>query len=342
MTKQAWTLAVLLALLGACAPPQDGGEPASETTAAAAPSEDVVVVYSGRNKSLIGPLLERYTGAKVEVRYAGTAELAATLLEEGDVTPCDLFIGQDAAALGALSARGLLKPLPEDVLARVPARYASPQGDWVGLSGRARTVVYNTERVRVEDLPQSLEEVGDERYRGRFGIAPVNASFQAHMAVYYAVHGAEATTELLQSIAANEPQRYPKNSPIVEAVLRGEIDWGLVNHYYLWRALKEDPDAPGANYLMPEGEVSSFVNLAGAGVIDDRPAVLDLVAFLVSDEAQRFFAEETYEYPLVEGVEASVDLEPLGEQMSGQIDFGAVSDALEPTLELIASTGVLQ
>ena len=180
---------------------------------------------------------------------------------------------------------------------------------------------------------------GDERFRGRFGIAPVNASFQAHMAVYRAVHGAEALEKLLSSIAANEPQRYPKNSPIVEAVLKGEIDWGLVNHYYLWRAKKEDPEAPGANYLMPE---DGFVNLAGVGVLHDKPAVFDLVRFLLSDEAQRYFAEETYEYPLVDGVEATVDLLPLDEEVAGQLDFGAISDALEPTLELIASTGVLQ
>ena len=125
-------------------------------------------------------------------------------------------------------------------------------------------------------------------------------------------------------------------------MIRGEIDWGLVNHYYLWRALKESPEAPGANYFMPEGEVSSFINLAGAGVIHPRPAVLDLVRFLLSDEAQRYFAEETYEYPLVAGIEPAVDLEPLGEQMAGQLDFAAVSAALEPTLELISSTGLLQ
>lgn len=330
----ALAVCALLALTAACNGPADPPETNDVRT---------VTVYSGRNESLVQPLLDRFAAehdVEVEVRYGSTAELAATLLEEGDATPAEVFISQDAAALGALSARQLLLPLPATVRERVPTGYASPRGDWVGLSGRARVVVYNPQRITVDELPRSLEQVADPRYAGRFGIAPTNASFQAHMAAYRAVNGARALDDLLAGIVANEPQIFPKNGPIVEAVVAGEIDWGLVNHYYLWRVLAERPDAPGRNYFMPEGEISSFVNLAGAGMLRASPAAEELLAYLVSEPAQRYFAGETYEYPLVTGVDAAVDLPPLAELGSRSVDFADVAAALEPTLEAIRASGL--
>ena len=340
-------LLVFALLTTACGSGTEEGGSAEAPTAEAGDSTPLVI-YSGRNQSLVGDLLAQFeeaTGQAVEVRYGGTAEFAATLLEEGEGTPCDVFIAQDAGALGAVDKAGLFQALPQNVLDRVPARFRSPAGTWVGLSGRARTVVYNTERVTPEDLPQSLEDVTDERYRGRFGVAPANASFQAHMAVYRAVHGAEALGELLAGMVANEPRRYPKNSAIVEAVIQGEVDWGLVNHYYLWRALDESPDAPGKNFTMPgeaSGGVASFINLAGAGQLSERPEALELVRFLLSSEAQSYFAQNTFEYPLVDGVEPAVELAPMAEAVEGQLDFTRVGEELPATLEQIASSGLLQ
>lgn len=321
---------------GGCAPAGDRGR----TGAGAGP----VTVYSGRNESLVGPLLSRFTadrGIDVAVRYGSTAEMAATLLEEGDNSPADLFLAQDAAALGAVADAGRFVALPEELLSRVEPRFRSPEGDWVGLSGRARVVVYHTGLIRPEELPQRLEEVVEPRYAGRFGVAPPNASFQAHMAVYRALKGGEALEQLLQGMVANRPRRYENNTAIVQAVLAGEIEWGLTNHYYLWRALKEDPDAPGANYFMPEGDASSFVNLAGIGALNRDPATLELVEYLLSEEAQGYFAQETYEYPLVRGVEPAVGLGPLEELRTPEIDFHEVAAALEETLQAIQRSGLL-
>ena len=303
-----------------------------------------VVVYSGRNESLIGPLLEDFKsdkGIEVRVRYADTAELTAVLLEEGANTPADLFISQDAAALGALSKAGRLESIPTEILSRVPLRFQSLQSDWVGLSGRARTVVYNTEVTRPEDLPQSLEEVAHPRFKGKFGVAPTNGSFQAHMAVYSVVAGREALGALLGGMTANEPLRYPKNSAIVEAVIAGEVEWGLVNHYYLLRALAENPDAPAANFYMPDATASSFVNLSGAGLLKQSAAANALLEFLLSDAAQRYFAQETFEYPLVPGIDSSVELEPLEALRTPDVDFGAVSNVFEETLEQISESGLV-
>ncbi len=301
-----------------------------------------LLVYSGRNESLIGPILDRFgtrAGIEVRVRYGDTAEMAATLFEEGVATPADVFISQDAASLGALSGAGLLRPLPQAVLDRVPARFRAPTGDWVGLSGRARTVVYNTDRVKREELPRGLEEVTHPRYRQAFGIAPTNGSFQAHVAVYRVLHGRQATRRLLEGMAANEPGRYLKNSAIVEAVIAGEVDWGLVNHYYLWRALKENPDAPAANFTMPG---SSFVNLAGAAVLSSRELAVELVEFLLSEEAQAYFAETTFEYPLVAGVPAAAGLPPLDQLASPEVDLAEVARVLPDTLSLISESGLIR
>jgi iron(III) transport system substrate-binding protein len=301
-----------------------------------------VTVYSGRSEKLIGPLLDRFsssTGIEVKVRYADTSQLTATLMEEAHRTPAELFLAQDAAALGALSSAGLLSHIPSEILERIPARFRSPRGDWVGLSGRARVVVYNVERTSADELPQSLAETADSRFRGRFGLAPGNASFQAHMAAYLARNGKPALEQLLRGMAANEPRIYPKNSPIVEAVINGEIDWGLVNHYYLMRALAENPDAPAQNYVMPEADGSGFVNVSGVGLLRETPPALELLRFLVSDDAQRYFSEETLEYSLVSGMRPS-DVSAAGDVQPPQIDFGAVSSALGPTLELIQDSGL--
>jgi iron(III) transport system substrate-binding protein len=333
-------LFTVVALVAACAADEP---PAAAPDEAGAAAVAPLTVYSGRSESLIGPLLERFeqtTSVPVDVRYADTAELAATLLEEGEHSPADVFISQDAAALGALSARGLFVELPARLLDRVGAEHRSPAGDWVGLSGRARSVVYNPELIAVEELPATLEEVTDPRYRGRFGVAPANASFQAHMAAYNVVRGEEALAELLRGLAANEPARYPKNSAIVEAVIAGEIDFGLVNHYYLHSALAQTPDAPGRNAYMRDDGVSAFVNLAGAAALGQRQEAVALIEYLLADEAQRYFLEETHEFPLAIGVDEDAEG---GEAMAaGQVDFASVAAALEPTLALIQESGLLE
>jgi len=303
-----------------------------------------LVIYSGRSESLVGPLLEKLAeqeGIEVEVRYGGTAEMAATLLEEGVHSPADLFLSQDAAALAQIASEGMLETLPLDITELVPAEFASPNRSWVGLSGRARTVVYNPERIALEELPQSLDALLDPAFRGRFGLAPTNASFQAHMAAYAAEHGAEELAKFLAGIVGNEPMRYPKNGAIVKAVIAGEVDFGLVNHYYLWRELKEDPSLPGANFFMPGGGASSFVNLAGVGVLRSSDAALRAVRFLLAEDAQTYFAEETFEYPLRRGVPTAADLPTLDSLDLGGPSFTDVSSVFRETLDAIAASGLV-
>lgn len=340
---------LLLLLFVACAGGGEAPPPDDGASLQAADRPAAVTVYCGRDEALIGPLLERFTadtGIEVQVRYGDTGELAANLLEEGETTPADLFISRDAIALGALAADGLFRPLPEELTALVPEHFADPDRLWVGLSARARTVVYDPRRVAEADLPGSLDAITGAEHRGRFGVAPLSGSFQSHMALYRALNGAEALGDLLAGLAANEPKTYPGNDAVVEAVLAGEVDWGLVDHDALWRALAQAPEEPGdgpppvANAHMAAGDASGFVNVGGVGVLSADPAAPELVRWLLGDEAQGHLARKSYEYPLAKGVEPAVDLVPLAELNTPQIDFREVAAVLEETLQAIRDSGL--
>ncbi len=334
---------VLLAalLLTACMPIQSMEmESADEATE--------LTIYSGRNENLVGPLLERYqevSGVTINVRYGGTAEMAATILEEGQNSPADVFYGQDAGALGALSLAGRLSALPAEILDRVDPRFRAGNGDWVGASGRARVFVYNTEMVSMDELPNDIWELTDPKWKGKIGWAPTNGSFQAFVTAVRVVEGEERAKEWLEAMIANDVQIYPKNTPIVEATGKGEVALGLVNHYYLYRFLKEDPGFQAKNHHPAAGDAGAMINVAGAAVLDtakDKAAAEAFVAFLLSDEAQNYFSEQTNEYPLVAGIPATAEgLLPLAEVNTPDIDLTDIDD-LQGTLELLQEVNALQ
>lgn len=309
-------------------------------------SGETLTVYSGRSESLIAPILQQFTdetGVQVQVRYGNTAEMAAVILEEGDNSPADVYIAQDAGALGALAQEGRLMPLPSDILARVPAEFRSDDGLWVGLSGRARVLVYNTELLTEEDLPASILDLANPEWAGRVGWAPTNASFQAHVTAMRLLLGDDAVRSWLESMVANGAIPYDGNTAVVQAVIDGEVQVGLVNHYYLYGFLADNPDVPAVNYYFPGGDPGALVNVAGAGIVStsDHPGLAQrLILYLLGNHAQEYFATETYEYPLVAGIEPSVELRPLAEIEVPAIDLSDLSD-LQSTLELLSETGAI-
>lgn len=303
-----------------------------------------LTVYSGRNEAFVGPVIEAFetaTGIEIKVRYGGTAPLAAQLLEEGSASPADVFLAQDAGALGAIADAGLFETLPESLLAKVEARFRSQEGAWVGITGRARVLVVGS---AVLDLPASVFELTDERYRGRVGWAPTNGSFQSFVTGMRVLYGEKRTAEWLGGMVANDVQAYPNNTSQVEAVGRGEIDFGLVNHYYLHRFTAESPEFPASNYYLPDADIGSLVNVAGAGVLassENREVALRFVSFLLTPISQRHFASEVNEYPLLTGVPTGAGLPPLSELRTPEIDLTDLAD-LEGTLELLLDTGALE
>jgi len=305
-----------------------------------------LVIYSGRNEELIGPLLEKFeeeTGVTVSVRYGDTAELAAAILEEGQNTPADVYFGQDAGALGALQKEGRTKAMPQDLLDKVDERFRSPEGQWVGISGRARTLAYNVDLVQESELPESIWELTEENWRGRIGWAPTNGSFQSFVTAMRVTEGEEKTREWLVGIQNNDPQVYPNNTTTVEGVGRGEAHIGLVNNYYLGRFKSEDPNFPVAHHYTGE-DVGSMINVAGVAIIDstsqDQVAIA-LIDFLLTEESQTYFAENTNEYPLIEGAEPPQDQISIEQINPPTIDLSSLED-LEGTLTLLRDIGAIQ
>jgi iron(III) transport system substrate-binding protein len=306
-----------------------------------------ITVYSGREEELVAPLFERFTeetGIEVEVRYGDSAELAATIAEEGDNSPADVFFAQDPGSLGAVDPQ--LEELPEDVLERVDERFRDADGRWVGTSGRTRVLVYNTDALSEDELPRSVLDLTEAEWKDRVGIAPTNASFQAFVTGMRLTLGDDATREWLEEMKANGAKTYEKNLPIVEAVAAGEVDAGLVNHYYLALVKAEQPDAPVANHLFAPGDAGNLVSVAGAGVLassDQQGDAEELVGFLLADDAQRFYVDEAEEneYPLVDGIDPPAGLVPLDEIDGPDVELTSFGAELESTVELLRETGWL-
>jgi iron(III) transport system substrate-binding protein len=310
-------------------------------------ADATLTVYSGREEGIVEPLFDRVeeeTGIELRVRYGESAELAATLAEEGENTRADVFFAQDPGSLGSLEQEGLLARLPQRVLARVPARFRDPDGHWVGTSGRVRVVAYNTELVSEAELPETIFGFADRRWRGKIGFPPTNASFQAFVTATRLTVGEERTRAWLEAIKRNRPRLYAKNLPVIEAVGRGEVEVGFVNHYYLFLAKDKRPDLPVANAYLRRGDPGALVSVAGAAVLrtsDERDAAERFVAFLLSERGQRFYSEDSpeAEYPLTEGIPPRQGLPPLAELQGPDIELDELGGELKRTLELLRDVG---
>ncbi len=308
-------------------------------------SEDALVVYSGRSEELVGPLIQQFedsAGTPVEVRYGDTAELAAQLLEEGEDTPADVFFSQDAGALQVMQDEGRTTALPQDVIKAVPAKFRSAQGQWVGTSGRARVMVYNTDQVQRSDLPSSVQALTDPAWQGAVGIAPTNASFQSFVTAMRMTLGEEQTQQWLEAMVANDVQRFENNTAILDAVNAGQVEVGLVNHYYWYEKAAElgAENMASANAEFAPGDIGNLVNVAGLAVLQASDPATAFVTYMLSDPAQEYFAQEVSEYPLVKGVAAQEDLPPLSEVEGPDIALAELRD-LKGTQELLMDVGLL-
>ncbi|MDX6534524.1 MAG: iron(III) transport system substrate-binding protein [Gaiellales bacterium] len=306
-----------------------------------------LVVYSGREEELVEPLFKKFeqkTGIDVEVRYGDSAELAATLAEEGGNSPADVFFAQDPGSLGAVEGQGMLAKLPATTLDLVPDRFRDPDGHWVGTSGRARVVAYNTDELTEAELPDSVLDYTDPKWKGKIGLPPTNASFQAFVSSMVLSLGEERTRQWLEGIKANDPKLYEKNTPVVEAVAAGEIQVGFVNHYYLYLVKEEQPDAPVANDYLPGTDPGALVSVAGAAILesaDHKDAAARFVEYLLSEEGQRFYVDEAEEaeYPVIPGIEPKAGLPPLDSLQGPKIQLDDLGAQLEKTLELLNEVG---
>lgn len=309
--------------------------------------DEPLTIYAGRSQNLVRPLLEQFsrdTGIEIQVRYGDGTDLALGILEEGDNSKADVYYGQDVGALGALRAEERLSELPEDILDRVAPAFRSPDGLWVGISGRQRVIVYNTERIDPATLPASILDYTDPEWRGRLGIVPRSDGFPEFVTALRWLRGDDFARQWLTDLAANQPVSYANNTAALQAVANGEIDVAFLNHYYLFRFLQEEGEGFGArNYYFTNGDVGGLFLVAGAAILDTTDRREDaerFIEYLLSPDAQQYFTDNTHEYPLVEGVSADPGLQPLSEIDPPEIDLSDLSD-LEGSLDLMRETGIL-
>jgi iron(III) transport system substrate-binding protein len=307
-----------------------------------------LVVYSSRTSSLVQPLLEQYaqqTGTDIRVRYAATASIVGTLLEEGENSPADVIYLAEPSGWGVLAKEGLLSDLPNRLLEKVDPRFRSPQGEWVGTSGRSKVIVYNTETIDPErDLPQSIMDFADSKWRGRIGWAPTHGEWQISLTAIRLLRGEDAARQWLEGIIANEPRTYPNLISIVQGAANGEVDVGFVNHYYVARFMEEAGEGFGArNHYLGQGDPGAVIDVAGVAIHRStgvQEAAENFVEYMLGAEAQRYFAQATHEYPVSAGVPPAGDLPPLSSLDPPQLDLSDLGD-LQGTLDLLRETGVI-
>ncbi|MEX0665869.1 MAG: iron ABC transporter substrate-binding protein [Acidimicrobiia bacterium] len=315
---------------------------------ASAGTGGTLTVYSGRTSELIQPLLDEFsadTGVEIEVRYGDSADLALLIDEEGDQTPADVFISQSPGATGYLDGIDRLRKIDQDVLDLVDPRYHAADGRWTGVSGRVRVLVYNTDLVKRGDLPDSVFALTKPKYEDQVAVAPTNGSFQDFVTAMRELEGEKRTKKWLAGMEANGARAYASNSAIVEAVGRGEVPMGLVNHYYAALAKAADPSTPVENHVFANEDVGSVILVTAAAVIDqtdDRKLAERFVRYLLSKAAQTHLAEDEFEYPLARGVKALGDLPPLSKVDAPQLDLSTLGGGLLRTRELIAESGLEQ
>jgi iron(III) transport system substrate-binding protein len=308
--------------------------------------EEALRIFSGRGEDLVKPLLDRFareSGISIEVRYDDSANLALKIDQEGGNVKADVFLSQSPGTVGFLAEKGRLGTIDGALLDRVNEKFRSPNGLWVGVSGRQRVLVYNQDQVAAADLPQSVFELTQAKYNGKVGIAPTNASFEDYVSTMRELVGDDRTLEWMTAMKQGGAKTYPNNNAIVAAVGRGEIPFGLVNHYYNYRALAEDPKLPSRNHTFKAGDPGSMILMTTVSVLKtarDKDKAAKFVQFLLSNEAQEYFTRADFEYPLVSGIPPRQNLPPLDLATSPSINLDSLGGELKGTLAMIDRSGL--
>jgi iron(III) transport system substrate-binding protein len=321
---------------------------AAATTAPAQTTS--LTVYSGREENLVRPILDRFTretGITLDVRYASSTSLATALVEEGSNSPADVYWSQEPGTLGLVAARGLLARLPQKIVGKVPTRFSTRSRRWVGTSGRSRVLVYNTDALAPRDLPASVWGLANARWKGEIAIAPTNASFQAFLGATIALYGEDRVRTWLRALRENDVRFFPSNTTVVQAVGRGDVHVGLVNHYYIYNVLADTPDLPVRNHWFRDGDPGNLVLAAGVGVVaasQKSGAARRFVEFLLSKWAQRAIARGpgAAEYPLVKGVPRRPGLRPLSSIKGPRYNLGRLSADIAPAVRLLLEEGFIK
>lgn len=305
------------------------------------PLEGALTLYLGRGEgglyeNVLDAIRERNPGLDLGVRRGPTAALANAIVAEGraGVRRADLFWAVDSGAIGAVVEAGLARPLPADLTAQLEPAFRYER--WAPVTGRVRTLPYNTERLSAADVPDDVMALPDAGLR--IGWAPAYASFQSFVTALRLLEGDAATADWLRRMR-RVGRAYAGELGVVLGVERGEVDVGFANHYYTLRLKAGKPEARVA-LAFTRGDAGCLVNASGVLTLRDDALAVDFLRYLLTREVQSYLAAEAYEIPLVAGVAPPPGLPPLSALAPPDVDLRRLAD-LQPTLELLRDVGVL-
>ncbi|RAV10343.1 iron ABC transporter substrate-binding protein [Mycolicibacterium sp. GF69] len=308
---------------------------------------DELLIYNAQHESLTKEWIDAFTketGIKVTYRQGGDTELGNQLVAEGKASPADVFLTENSPAMAAVERAGLFAGLDPETLDQVPPQYRPPTGKWTGVAARSTVFVYNTDRLQPDQLPKSLLDLQQPQWKDRWGAPPTKADFQAIVAALLELEGEPATAQWLSAMKANA-KLYSDNIATLKAVNAGEVDGGVIYHYYWFRDQSKTKEMSGNNALhyFKNEDPGAFVSLSGAGVLassDRIDQAQQFVRFITSRAGQEVLEKGTsFEYPVASGVPANSDLPPLDTLQAPNVDPSNL-DAQKVT-DLMTKAGLL-
>ncbi|EKF21477.1 yfuA [Mycolicibacterium hassiacum DSM 44199] len=317
------------------------------TACSSSEDSDELLIYNAQHESLTKEWIDAFTketGIKVTYRQGGDTELGNQLIAEGDSSPADVFLTENSPAMAAVEDAGLFAELDAETLEQVPAQYRPPSGAWTGVAARTTVFVYNKDRLTPDQLPKSMLDLQKPEWKGRWGAPPTKADFQAIVAALLQLKGEQATAEWLAGMKQNA-KLYNNNIDTLRAVNAGEVDGGIIYHYYWFRDQAKTKEISGntALHYFKHEDPGAFISLSGGGVLKSskKPEQAQrFIKFVTSKAGQEVLEQGTsFEYPVASGVPANSALPPLDSLQAPEVDPSTLDE--KKVTELMTQAGLL-
>ncbi|MCR6469617.1 iron ABC transporter substrate-binding protein [Enterobacter sp. HG048] len=317
------------------------------TQAVAADNSEGIVVYNAQHENLVKSWVDGFTkdtGIKVTLRNGDDSELGNQLVQEGSASPADVFLTENSPSMVLVDNANLFAPLDADTLKQVPAEYRPAHGRWIGIAARSTVFVYNPAKLSEQQLPKSLMDLAKPEWKGRWAASPSGADFQAIVSAMLALKGEKATLEWLKAMKANFVA-YKGNSTVMKAVNAGQIDGGVIYHYYRF----VDQSKTGENskntqlYYFKHQDPGAFVSLSGGGVLASskhKAQAQAFIKYITGKEGQESLrTNNAFEYAVGVNAASNPKLVPLKDLDAPKVEPSTLNS--KKVIELMTQAGLL-
>ncbi|WP_244546346.1 iron ABC transporter substrate-binding protein [Bosea sp. OK403] len=314
---------------------------------AARAADEGITVYNAQHESLTKAWADGFTketGIQVTIRKGGDTELANQIVQEGAASPADVFVTENSPAMVLVEKAGLFEALPKDVLAQVPANFQPASGRWVGVAARSTVFAYDTRKLKEADLPKSLLDLADAKWKGHWAASPSGADFQAIVGALLELKGEKVTTEWLKAMKANSTA-YRGNSVAMKAVNAGEVDGAVIYHYYYFgdQAKTGENSSNVRLHYFRNGDPGAFLSTSGAGVLASskhKEQAEAFVKWMTGKRGQAVLRDgDSFEYAIATGAESNPKLEPIAQLQAPKVEPSKLDS--KKVSELMTAAGLL-